>query len=90
MGAKKIRPKKKRTALVVCRNGKQYWTTQTEFWQWVRDCVVTKTQDHPLTGVFRREDEEVTVLLNHTLLSLAAPNHLREALFSRKMLRHRS
>jgi hypothetical protein len=81
--------KKKRTALVICRSGKQYWTTQTEFWQWVRDQVVEKTQDHPLTGVFRREDEEMLVLLNHTVLNLAAPNHLRESMLARRMIRRR-
>ena len=89
MGAKKIKRKKKRTALVISRSGKQFWTTQTEFWRWVRERVVVKTQDQPLTGVFRREDEELAVLLSHTVLNLAAPNHLREALLSRRMLRKR-
>ncbi|HEX8141056.1 MAG TPA: hypothetical protein VF553_00565 [Pyrinomonadaceae bacterium] len=89
VNAKKVKKAKKRTALVMCRNGKQFWTTQTEFWQWVRDCVVIKIQDRPLTGVFRREDEELTVLLNHTMLNLASPNHLREALLSRRLLRKR-
>jgi hypothetical protein len=89
MSAKKAKKAKKRTALVVCRSGKQFWTTQTEFWQWVRDCVVIKTQDRPLTRVFRREDEEQAVLINHTVLNLASPNHLREALLSRRILRKR-
>ena len=89
MSEKKEKKRKKRTALVICRSGKQYWTTQTEFWQWVRDQVVVKTQDHPLTGVFRREDEEMMILLNHTVLNLAAPNHLRESMLSRRMLRKR-
>ncbi len=79
--------KKKRTALVICRSGKQFWTTQAEFWRWVKDCVVIKTEDHPLTGVFRREDEELTVLLSHTVLNLAAPNHMREVLISRRLLK---
>ena len=75
---------KKRTALVICQSGKQFWTTQAEFWQWVRDCVVVKTQDQPLTGVFRREDEELKILKNHTVLNLGAPNHLREVMLSRQ------
>jgi hypothetical protein len=86
---KKEKKKKKRTALVICRSGKQYWTTQTEFWQWVRNQVVEKTQDNPLTGVFRREDEEMMILLNHTVLNLAAPNHLRESMLARRMIRRR-
>lgn len=89
MGDKKEKKRKKRTALVVCRSGKEYWTTQTEFWQWVRDRVVVKTQDNPLTGVFTREDEELLILLNHTVLSLAAPNHLRETMLARRMIRRR-
>jgi len=75
---------KKRTALVICHNGKQFWTTQTAFWQWVRDCVVVKTQDQPLTGVFRREHEELKVLKSHTILNLGAPNHLSEIMLSRQ------
>lgn len=83
MSAKKEK-KKKRTALVMCHNGKQFWTTQTEFWQWVRDSVVVKTQDNPLTGAFRDKDEELKVVLSNTVLNLAAPNHLREAMLSRR------
>ena len=82
---KKEKKKKKRTALVICRNRKQFWTTQTQFWQWVRDGVVVKTGDHPLTGTFIREHEELTVVLSNTVLNLARPNHLREALASRRV-----
>ncbi len=90
VGANKVKQKKKRTALVITRRGKQFWTTQTEFWRWVREQVVVKTQDNPLTGIFQREDEEFTVLLHHTVLNLAAPNHLREVQLARKMFRKRS
>jgi hypothetical protein len=82
--AKKKRRKKK-TALVVCRDRKQFWTTQTQFWQWVREGVVMKTGDQPLTGLFRREHEELLVLLSNTVLNLANPNHMREALLSRRI-----
>lgn len=78
--------KKKKTALVICRDRKQFWTTQAQFWQWVRDGVVVKTGDHPLTGTFRREHEELMVFLSNTILNLAAPNHLREALLARRMV----
>jgi hypothetical protein len=77
--------KKKKTALVVCRDGRQYWTTQAQFWQWVRERVVEKTGDHPLTGAFRREHEEKMVILSNTVLNLAHPNHLRESLLSRRV-----
>ncbi len=82
---KKKKVKKKKTALVICQDRKQFWTTQTQFWQWVRDGVVVKTNDQPLTGIFRREHEELLVLLSNTVLNLAHPNHMREALLSRKV-----
>ena len=89
MSAKKEKTRKRRTALVLCRDGKQFWTTQTEFWQWVRERAVVKVSDYPLTGHFRHEDEERLVLLNHTVLNLAAPNHLRESMLARRMSRRR-
>jgi hypothetical protein len=36
-----------------------------------------------LTGLFKREHEELLVLLSNTVLNLAHPNHMREALLSR-------
>ena len=86
MGEKKEkRKKKKRTALVICRDRKQFWTTQAQFWQWSREGIITKTDDHPLTGTFLRENEESMVILSNTVLNLAHPNHLREALASRRV-----
>lgn len=76
--------KKKKTALVICRDRKEFWTTQTQFWQWVREGVVAKTGDQPLTGMFAREHEELMVVFSNTVLNLAHPNHLREALMSRR------
>ncbi|HUQ34252.1 MAG TPA: hypothetical protein VM095_19170 [Pyrinomonadaceae bacterium] len=86
MGPKKEKRKKaKKTALVVCRDRKEFWTTQTQFWQWVREGVVVKTGDKPLKGEFNREHEELMVMLSNTVLNLARPNHLREALLSRRI-----
>jgi hypothetical protein len=85
LSVKKVKKKKKRTALVVCRDRKQFWTTQAQFWQWVRDGVVVKTHDQPLTGAFLREHEELMVMLSNTVLNLAHPNHMREALASRRV-----
>lgn len=76
--------KKKKTALVVCRDRKQFWTTQKQFWQWIRDGVVVKTSDEPLTGEFLRDHEELMVIVSNTILNLARPNHMREALSSRR------
>ncbi len=82
---KKKKQKKRRTALVVCRDRKEFWTTQAQFWQWVRDGVIQKTGDAPLTGAFRREHEELMVVMSNTVLDLAHPNHVREALLSRRL-----
>jgi hypothetical protein len=81
---KKVKKKKRKTALVICRDRKEFWTTQTQFWQWVREGVVAKTSDGPLTGAFAREHEELMVVFSNTVLNLAHPNHLREALMSRR------
>lgn len=77
--------KKKRTAMVTCHDRKTFWTTQTQFWQWVRDGIVVKTGDKPLTGQFVHESEELNVVLSNTVLNLSRPNHLREALLSRRI-----
>ena len=82
---KKKEKKKKRTALVVCRDRKEFWTTQAQFWQWVREGVVVKTGDKPLEGSFVREHEELDVVLSNTVLNLSRPNHLCEALLSRRI-----
>ena len=76
--------KKKKNALVLCQDGKKYWTTQTQFWQWVRDNVVVKLGDGPLHGKFVREHEEYNVVISNTVLNLRCPNHLTEALASRR------
>ncbi len=85
VSAKKEKKKKaKKTALVVCRDRKQFWTTQAQFWQWVRDGAVVKTGDRPLTGRLVERHAELDVLLGNTVLNLARPNHLREAMLSRR------
>lgn len=85
MPSKVKKKKKKRTARVICRDGKEFWTTQSQFWQWMRDGVVHQTADHPATGILIRENEEYMVLFNHTVLNLAYPIHLSEALRSRRL-----
>src|SRR5438046_7515083 len=81
---KKEKKKKKNTARVICRDRKEFWTTQKQFWQWVREGVIVKTNDNPLTGTFLREYGELMVLVSNTVLNLAHPNHMREALLSRR------
>ncbi len=78
------RKKKKKNALIMCHDGKEYWTTQAEFWQWVRESVVLKVSDAPLRGKFIRPNEEYNVVISNTVLNLKCPNHLSEALASRR------
>jgi hypothetical protein len=80
----KRKNKKKKNARIICRSGTSYWTTQAQFWQWVRDRLIVKTADQPLTGMFNRAHEEKFVVLSNTVLNLACPNHLSEALASRR------
>jgi hypothetical protein len=80
---KKLKRKKK-NALVICRNGKEFWTTQDQFWQWVREKEIVKVGDNPLKGNLVRKNGEYDVVIGNTVLNLACPNHLREALHSRK------
>ena len=79
--------KRKKSALIICQNEKRFWTTQKQFWQWVRDQVVIKTNDYPLTGFFTRENEETLVLLQNTVLNLAHPIHLREVLEAKRYMK---
>lgn len=92
--ANKIKVKKKKNnALVLCHDRSEYWTTQKQFWQWVRDGLVLKMSDGPLTGKFVRSDEEKVVILANTVLNLAHHNHLNEALSQRRLMtprKHRS
>jgi hypothetical protein len=77
--------KKIKSALIVCRGGGHYWTTQQQFWQWVREFKVVKVGDGPLTGKFVQQDEESLVVLKNTVLSLNRPIHLSEALAARRL-----
>ena len=90
-GARKPKKKKKKkNALVMCRNRKEFWTTQAQFWQWVRDGVIVKTSEQPLSGLFVREHEELTVVFSNTVLNLARPAHLSEALRARRLAMQRT
>jgi hypothetical protein len=91
LSSKKLKQKskkKKKTARVICRDRKEFWTTQTQFWQWVREGVVLKTENSPLTGTFVREHEELMVVFSNTVLNLAHPIHMSEALRSRRLAMH--
>jgi hypothetical protein len=77
--------RKKKNALVICQDGKEFWTTQNQFWQWIRERVIIKAGDNPLRGKFIKANEENAVVISNTILNLACPNHLQEALYSRRL-----
>ncbi len=77
--------KVKKTALIVCNNSKNYWITQKQFWNMVREGVVVQTGDSPLTGKFRGRDDQLLITLNHTVLNKATPIHTDEVLSSSRL-----
>lgn len=77
----------KKTALIVCQNGKQYWVTQKKFWTLVRDGVVIQTGNYPLAGNFRGRDDQLLVMIQHTILNQATPLHTSEVLSARRISR---
>ena len=76
--------RKKNNALVLCQDGKQYWTTQKQFWQWFRERVIIKDGDYPLRGRFVDAHQEKLVVIGTTVLNLGCPNHLSEAIYARR------
>jgi hypothetical protein len=78
----------KKTALIVCNNGKEYWITQKQFWNMVREGVVVQTGDQPLTGRFRGRDDQLLITIQHTVLNKATPIHTGEVMAVRR--RHKN
>lgn len=85
MKQKKKSPKKKSTAKIVHRSGNNFWTTQKQFWAWVRSGIIEHTGDNPLKGIIVNDEEFKFVMRNHTILNLAAPNHLSEVVRSKRL-----
>ena len=77
-------PKKrgKKTARIVCSNDNEFWTTQKQFWQWVREGLVDVTGQSPLTGKFGGKREKLLVMVRHMILDNACPEHKQEVLGS--------
>jgi hypothetical protein len=72
--------KVKKTALIICNDGKEYWITQKQFWNMVREGVVVQTGNYPLTGRFRGRDDQLLITIQHTVLNKATPIHTGEVL----------
>ena len=72
----------KKTARIVCANDNEFWTTQKQFWQWVREGLVDVTGQNPLTGRFAGRREKLMIMVRHVILDAASPNHKQEVLDS--------
>jgi hypothetical protein len=74
--------KAKKTARIVCANENEFWTTQKQFWTWVREGLVDVVGQQPLTGRFAGKREKLLVMVRHVILDKASPNHKDEVLDS--------
>lgn len=70
----------KKTARIVCANESEFWATQKQFWQWVREGLVDVTGHEPLTGRFAGRRERLLVMVRHVILDAGSPNHKQEVL----------
>jgi hypothetical protein len=76
------RKPKKKNARIVCANDNEFWTTQKQFWKWVREGLVDVTGQRPLTGRFAGKRERLLVMVRHVILDNANPIHKQEVLDS--------
>ena len=76
----KVDVKAKKTARIVCANENEFWTTQKQFWLWVREGLVDVTGQKPLTGRFGGKREKLLVMIRHVVLDNASTNHKQEVL----------
>src|SRR5262245_65593091 len=72
--------KAKKTARIVCANENEFWTTQKQFWTWVREGLVDVVGQQPLTGRFAGRREKLLVMIRHVILDNANPVHKQEVL----------
>lgn len=79
--------KGKKTARIVCTNDKEFWTTQRQFWVWVREGLVDVTGQNPLTGRFGGRREKLLVMIRRVVLDNACPEHKQEVLYKYSKLK---
>jgi hypothetical protein len=75
-----VMAKVKKTARIVCANDNEFWTTQKQFWQWVKEGLVDVTGQRPLTGKFAGKREKLLVMVRHVILDNSCPEHKQEVL----------
>lgn len=78
----------KRSAKVICYGG-QVWVPPRQFWQMVRENLIEYLTEPPLTGRFKGVPADFLVTINHTVLSIACPEHRAEVLLSKRQMKRR-
>ena len=77
-----LKKREKKNARIVCANDNEFWTTQKQFWKWVREGLVDVTGQRPLTGRFAGKRERLLVLIRGVILDNANPIHKQSVLDS--------
>ncbi|HEY7545238.1 MAG TPA: hypothetical protein VID27_10165 [Blastocatellia bacterium] len=77
----------KKTARIICTNDNEFWTTQKQFWSWVREGLVDVTEQHPLTGRFGGRREKLLVMVRRIILDNGSPQHKEDVLKSYSKLK---
>ena len=78
----------KRSAKVICYGG-EVWVSPRQFWQMVRENLIDYLTEPPLTGKFKGVPADFLVSVNHTILSLACPEHRASVLSSKRHMKRR-
>ncbi|HEY6802996.1 MAG TPA: hypothetical protein VI306_05390 [Pyrinomonadaceae bacterium] len=73
----------KHSAKVVCHEG-SVWIAPKQFWRLVRDNIIEYISEPPLTGKFKGQPADFLVTVNHTVLSMACPEHRQSVLISKR------
>ena len=73
---------RKKNARITTNNDLEYWITQKEFWNMVREGVVIQTGEFPLSGKFRGREDQLLIMIQHVVLNTATPMHTEEVLGS--------
>ena len=81
-----VSSKTKRSAKIMCRGG-SVWISPRQFWKLVRENLVEYLSEPPLTGRFRGQASDFLITVNHTVLSMACPEHRSEVLLAKRYAR---
>jgi hypothetical protein len=73
----------KHSAKVVCFEG-SVWVSPRQFWGLVREDLVEYVSDGPLTGKFKGQPNDFLVMVNHTILNMACPEHRQSVVLSKR------